>query len=82
MELGASLIQPGWEIYSSDGERVGRVRSIEADHLEMELEILGSSAVAIPFGAVTAADGGRVELDVPASEVGEMSWEPKPTAGG
>jgi hypothetical protein len=78
MELEANVIQPGWEIYSSDGERVGTVSAIEEDHLEMELEVLGGSALAIPFDAVTSADSGRVELDVPASQVGQMGWGAAP----
>jgi hypothetical protein len=82
MQLEASLIQPGWEIYSSDGERVGKVSAVDDDHLEMELEVLGGSALAIPFDAVVAADDGRVELDVPAADVGEMGWEADPGDGG
>jgi sporulation protein YlmC with PRC-barrel domain len=78
MEPEATVIQTGWEIYSSDGERVGTVSAVEDDHLEMELEILGGSALAIPFDAVTAADSGRVELDVPASQVAQMGWEAAP----
>jgi hypothetical protein len=78
MELESALIQPGWEIYSSDGERVGIVTAVEDDHLEMELEVLGGSALAIPFDAVTSVDAGRVELDVPASEVGQMGWGGSP----
>ena len=78
MEPEATVIQPGWEIYSSDGERVGTVSAVEDDHLEMELEVLGGSALAVPFDAVTAADGGRVELDVPAAQVGQMGWEGAP----
>jgi hypothetical protein len=81
MEPEATVIQTGWEIYSSDGERVGTVSAVEDDHLEMELEVLGGSALAIPFDAVTAADDGRVELDVPASQVGQMGWEAEPDEG-
>jgi hypothetical protein len=78
-EVEAELIQPGWEIYSSDGQRVGTVRTVGDDHLEMELEVLGGSALAIPFDAIVAADDGRVELEVPASEIGDMGWEAEPT---
>ena len=80
-EMEASVIQPGWEVYSSDDERVGTVRTIEGDHFGMELEILGGTALAVPFDEVEAADDGRVELDVPTDMVGLMGWQALPSEG-
>jgi hypothetical protein len=77
-ELEAALIQPGWEVYSNDGERVGTVRSVEGHHFEMELDVLGGTTIAVPLREVEAADEGRVELDVPAEQVGLMGWEELP----
>ena len=74
MDLEASLIQPGWQVYSSDGERIGSVTGVTEDHLEVELEVLAGSMLAVPFDHVEAADQGQVELDVPAGEVGQMDW--------
>ncbi len=73
--LQSSLIQPGWEVYSSDGERVGTVDAVEADRFSLELEILGGSSLAVPFDAIEAADDGRIELDVPAEMIGQMGWK-------
>jgi hypothetical protein len=77
-ELEANVIQPGWEVYSSDNERVGAVRAVERDHFELELEVLGGTALAVPYDDIEAADDGRVELDVPAESVGRMGWEELP----
>jgi Uncharacterized protein conserved in bacteria (DUF2171) len=78
MELEASLIQQGWHVYSSDGERIGTVTGVAEDHLEVELEVLAGSMLAVPFDHVEAADDGEVELDVPAGEVGQMGWGAPP----
>ncbi len=81
MELEASLIQPGWQVYSSDGQRIGTVTGVTADYLEVELEVLAGSMLAVPFDHVEAADEGQVELDVPAGEVGQMGWGAAPGDG-
>jgi sporulation protein YlmC with PRC-barrel domain len=70
----AQVIQPGWEVYSSDGERVGTVGDVERGHFELALEVLPGSALEVPFDDVEAADGGRVELDVPADAIALMGW--------
>lgn len=80
-QIEASVIQPGWEVYSSDDERVGTVRSIESDHFELELEIFGGAALEVPFDEVEAADDGRVELVVPTDMVGLMGWRPRLSEG-
>jgi hypothetical protein len=79
-DSGLNVIQPGWEVYSSDGERVGRVDEVGPDHLRMELEVLAGSSVAIPLGSVTDAADGRVDLDLPTDAVAEAAWE-DPTGG-
>jgi hypothetical protein len=78
-ELELSVVQPGWEVYSSDGERVGRVDEVALDQFTLELEVVGGSSVPIPFGSVTDAADGRVDLDLPAEEIGGIAWE-DPTA--
>jgi hypothetical protein len=80
-ELEASLIQAGWEVYSNDGQRVGSVLTVESEYLEMELEVLGGSVLAVPLSAVQSADTGRVELDVPSEEIGQMGWTEPPAVG-
>jgi hypothetical protein len=66
------LVMPGWEVYSSDGQRVGIVDSVEGDHLTLELEVLGGSRVNVPVDSVAAAGDGRVELDVPSEDVASL----------
>ncbi|MFL5779361.1 MAG: DUF2171 domain-containing protein [Chloroflexota bacterium] len=78
VDVERSVIQAGWQVFSSDGQRVGVVRSVEPDHFEMELEVLGGSALRVPFDAVEAADDGQVELDVPAETIGLMGWGEEP----
>jgi len=76
--IEAELIQPGWDIYSSDDERVGTVRAVDDEHIEMALEVLGGSVLLVPLASVEAADDGRVDLDVPAEEIGTMGWDAPP----
>jgi hypothetical protein len=77
---GLNVVQPGWEVYSSDGERIGRVDEVGPDQLRMELELLAGSSVRIPLDAIVDAADGRVDLDLPADAVGEAAWE-DPTGG-
>jgi sporulation protein YlmC with PRC-barrel domain len=80
-ELEAQVVQPGWEVYGNDGERVGVVDEVDPEAFTMELEILGGSAVRVPFSSIVAADDGRVEIDLPSQDVGVGTVGPEPPPG-
>jgi hypothetical protein len=72
---GLNVIQPGWEVYSSDGERIGRVDEVGPDHLRLELEVLAGSSVPVPLDSVADAADGRVDLDLPTDAVANVTVE-------
>jgi hypothetical protein len=74
-ELESQVIQEGWEVYSSDGERIGIVREVTADRFALALDVLPGNALAVPLDEIEAADDGRIELDIPAESVGVMGWD-------
>jgi hypothetical protein len=74
-ELESQVIQEGWDVYSSDGERIGTVREVAADRFALALDVLPGNALAVPLDEIEAADDGRIELDIPAESVGVMGWD-------
>jgi hypothetical protein len=72
------LIAPGWDVYDSDGERIGAVDEVTGTHVKIAGEI--GRDLFIPLSAVEAAAGGHVTLDTPASEVTTMGWDRPPSA--
>ncbi len=76
-------IEPGWEVYGSDGGQIGTVHVAGADHLEVEKGTFFIKALFIPLSAVRDIDREerRVSLSVSRDAVGNMGWtEPPVTA--
>jgi hypothetical protein len=68
---GLELLQPGAEVVGSDGTQVGTVKEVRGSDFLVNRPM--ARDIYIPFSAASA-DGGRVTLRVPASEVDHMNW--------
>lgn len=71
------LIAPSWDVYDSDGERIGTVDEVTGTYLQVTGEL--GAGLHVPLTAVEAAAGGEVHLDTSAAEIPAMGWGRPPT---
>jgi hypothetical protein len=72
----ADMISAGWDVYDSDGERIGDVEEVTAAWLRVAGEV--GESLYVPIASVEAAAGGAVTLDTPGSEIPAMGWDRPP----
>jgi hypothetical protein len=70
------MVAPGWDVYDSDGERIGSVEEVTATWLRIDGEL--GRDLFVPISNVEAAAGGRVSLDTPASDAASLGWDQPP----
>ncbi|HEU4571832.1 MAG TPA: DUF2171 domain-containing protein [Candidatus Limnocylindrales bacterium] len=70
------LIGEGWDVYDSEGERIGDVQEVTATWIRVEAET--GNDLFVPLTSVEAAAGGEVYLDSPASESSTLGWDRPP----
>lgn len=70
------VIAEGWDVYDSEGERIGAVAEVTPSWVRVEGEL--GNELFVPITAVEAAAGGEVSLDTPASEIGTLGWDRPP----
>jgi hypothetical protein len=61
------------QVTVSDGEKIGRVKSVRANDFLLDCRM--HRDVYVPFDAVDRVDGDRVTLTVSASQIDQMGWE-------
>ncbi len=65
MDVQVEMIQPGWAVFASDGEEVGRVVRLEGRTLVIKQGgLLGSKEFHVPRTSVADVETGRVELSI------------------
>ena len=62
-------IQPGWSVYTADGEALGTVVSVEPTTIHVKKGGLMGGQMDIPRDTVDEVETGRVELSVTKSEL-------------
>ncbi len=77
-------VEPGWDVYGSDDEKIGTVHIVGPDYLEVENGIFFIKNLYVPESAVADVEPTerRVVLDRPKDEVGEMGCSEPPVEGG
>lgn len=68
-EVARNEIQPGWEVYDADGERVGHVGEVSDMSFTVVTAGMVEATAGIGFDQVESADDGRVDLAVTAQEI-------------
>jgi uncharacterized protein (TIGR02271 family) len=76
-------IQPGDEVYGSDGDLVGTVAEIHPTHLVMESDVFPTD-YAVPVTAITQAGNGQVMLNIAKDAILQSGWDtvPRSAPGG
>jgi hypothetical protein len=69
MTYAAEGIQPGWTVWSSDGEELGTVVSVDSQTIHVKKSGLLGGKVDVPRTAVDEVEIGRVELSMTKDEL-------------
>ena len=76
----AQDIQVGWDVYGSDGDKIGDVSDIGDNYLLLTKGFLFTKDIYVPFSAVTGTDQDRVYLNVSKDQIENMGWDQAPAA--
>ncbi len=74
-------VQPGWDVYGNDGNKVGTVREVEGNYFRVRTSgLLGGKDLFIPTSAIEDLDEPRtrVNLNVSKGDTGNLGWDHKP----
>jgi uncharacterized protein (TIGR02271 family) len=77
-------VQPGWDVYSADEQKVGNVDRVEQNYIVAHKGIFFPKDLYIPLAAVRRFEHDRVYLNIAKDEVDGQDWgaEPMPAPGG
>ncbi len=78
MSMDISSIQTGWDVYGSDGDKVGDVSDIGPNYILVTKGFLFTKDIYIPTSAVTGIEQDRVYLNVAKDQVDSMGWDQAP----
>ncbi len=72
-------IQQGWDVYGSDGEKVGDVSELHEGYFVAKKGLLFPHEHYIPFSAITRLERDRVYLGVTKDQIEDQGWDEVPT---
>jgi len=75
-----SQIQHGWDVFGSDGEKVGDVSEVGSNYLLVTKGWLFPKDRYIPLDAITGIEHDRVYLNVGKDQIESLGWDEPPTA--
>jgi len=68
-EIARAGIQPSWEVYDADGDRIGDVDEVGDTSLVVRASTAFDTAFEVDFRDVESAGDGRVDLSIAADEL-------------
>lgn len=68
MNVEVELVQPGWAVFTSDGQELGTVIHVESGTIHVKTRGLMSKELSIPRSGVQDVETGRVELSMTKKE--------------
>jgi hypothetical protein len=71
-------VQPGFEVYETEGKRIGDVVAVEPEAIHVRTDGLFSKDLYIPPAAIAEVEARRVDLNVPKSDLNGRGWEHPP----
>lgn len=82
MAMDIGRIQTGWDVYGSDGDKVGDVSDVGPNYLLVTKGFLFTKDIYIPTSAVSGVEEDRVYLSVAKDQIDGMGWDQPPTDTG
>ena len=81
MDTYATQIQTGWDVYGSDGEKIGSVAEVGTDHFVIEKGFIFTTDIFVPLSAVASIDDDEIDLIYTKDQVENQDWSSAPMAG-
>ena len=70
-------LQPGWDVLTNDGHRLGRIKDTGQHFLEVSGGLF-SAALFVPASAIGNVENETVHLTIASGEVDSMGWQQRP----
>ena len=80
MSIDPRRIEHGWDVYGSDGEKVGDVSEVREGYFVASKGLVFPHEHYIPFSAITRVEHDRVYLNVTKDRIEEQGWDEAPRA--
>jgi uncharacterized protein (TIGR02271 family) len=74
------IVEPGWDVYGSDGEKIGNVAEVETEYFRVEKGLIFKSDFYVPATAITDSSDGMVYINATKDRVEDMGWDQPPLA--
>lgn len=71
-------VQPGWDVYSSEGDDIGDVAEVTTQYVRIHQGSLFRGNLYVPRTAITRVEDRGVWLNVPKADIGKQSWDKPP----
>jgi hypothetical protein len=72
-------VQPGWEVFSSEGDDIGDVAEVSTQYIRIHQGKLFKGNLYVPRSAIARVEDRGVWLKVPKSEIGKQAWDKPPS---
>lgn len=79
MSMDMNRIENGWDVYGSDGEKVGDISEVGSGYFIITKGWLFTKDIYVPTSAVSSVENNRVYLNVAKDQVENMGWDEPPT---
>jgi uncharacterized protein (TIGR02271 family) len=76
--MDLSSVRAGWDVYGSDGEKIGDVGDVGSNYLMVTKGFLFTKDIYIPTSAIKSIDQDRVYLNVAKDQIDTMGWDRVP----
>jgi hypothetical protein len=70
-------LQPGWDVLTNDGHRLGRIRDVGQHFIEVSGGLF-SAHLYVPSSAIANVEEGTVHLNLASREVDGTGWQQPP----
>lgn len=76
--VDVNSIQSGWDVYGSDGEKIGDVSDIGANYVLVTKGFLFTKDIYIPMSAISGIEQDRVYVNASKDQIDNMGWDQAP----
>ncbi len=73
-------IQPGWNVYGSEGDKLGEVSDVGTNYITVSKGWLFTTDIYIPVSAIASIEQDGIFLNIPKDQVERMGWDTPPLA--
>ncbi|CAA9560609.1 MAG: hypothetical protein AVDCRST_MAG33-1641 [uncultured Thermomicrobiales bacterium] len=73
------IVQPGTDVYGSDGQKIGKVDDIQDGYLVLHKGFFFPKDHYIPFSAIAGHTDDRIDLNVSSEQATNQDWDRVPT---